>query len=257
MTPRLAGTFACLLAVLVSGAGAEGPGIRRGEAKAFDVLKATKRLPALEQGDTERTLATVAWQPSIDRADDPEYTGRSAKRQLLEASCGADLVVIARVDGSVPFRHPNNRWVLTLHDLVVSRVVRRRTPRIARPERLRYVHPSGELSVAGRIVRTTVDRFPPIVSDEDALFFLVQIDATTYRSSEVVPPMAFRGGMLDALGEAKPGAAREPAAGFGAREAARLAADAICRPAAIDRTWHRRGADDGRGQPSPPGFYPP
>jgi hypothetical protein len=261
MTPRLAGTLGCLLAGLVVGAGAERPQIRRGDAQAYDVLKPTKRLPALERGEADRTLASASWQPSIDRAEDPDYQGRTAKRQLLEATCGADLVVIGRIDASVPFRHPNDRWVLTAHDLVVSRVVRRRTLRVARPERLRYVHPSGELTVAGRTVRTTVDRFPPIVSDEEALFFLVTIGGTTYRSSEVVPPMALRGGTLDALGEARPGAAREPAAGFAAREAARLAADDICRPAPIERDWHHRGTDDGRlpplGQPSSPGFSPP
>jgi hypothetical protein len=246
---------ACLIGALGATARGDARPVDRGDAKAYDLLKATKRLPALEQGSSERTLTTFAWQPSIDRAEDPEYTGRSAKRQLLEASCGADLVVIARVDASVPFRHPNGRWVLTAHDLVVSRVLRRRTLQVARPERLRYVHPSGELSVAGRTVRTIVDRFPPIVSDEDAIFFLIAIDATTYRSSLVVPPMAMRGGVLDGLGEARPDAAREPAAGFAAREAARLAGDAICRPAPIERQWRRRSSDDGRLPPL--GISPP
>ena len=71
--------------------------------------------------------------------------------------------------------------------------------------RVRYVHPSGELTVAGRTVRTTLNRFPTIATDEEALFFLVRIGGGGYRTSLLLPPMALRSGILDPFGTVPPG----------------------------------------------------
>lgn len=222
-----------LLAVQPAAAAAgEGPAIHRGDAKAYRFLRETGRLPKLDAGGVERTLALVGWQPMPRRTDDPALAEAGPRLQILDATCDADLVVIARVESSVPFPHPNGRWVLTEHDLTVSRVVRTRTSRAGPLERLRYVHPSGQLTIAGRTVRTTVDRLPIIASDEEALFFLVRIGRGAYRTSLLLPPMALRGGILDAFGIAPAETGREPAAGLGVREAVRAAADAVCRPPA-------------------------
>ena len=120
-------------------------------------------------------------------------------------------------------------------------------------ERLRYVHPSGELSVRGRTVRTTVDRFPPLASDEEALFFLVRIGggALSHVAAAAADGAARRHPRLrSAPGRRRPHESQPPASA--AREAVRAAADAVCRPAPVDRHWSAlatRGSSDGRLPP--------
>jgi hypothetical protein len=242
------GALACLLALLPAVTGGEGPAVRRGDAKAYRFLDDSRRFLKLAAGGGDRTMAVGPWRALPRQADDPALAEPEPRRQVLDATCDADLVLIGRVESSVPFQHPNGRWVLTAHDLVVSRVLRTLVPKVGRLERVRYVHPSGRMTIAGRVIGTTVDRFPPIASDEDGLFFLVRIGPDTYRTSLLLPPMALRGGVLDAFGIVPPEAAREPAAGFSAREAARAAWDAVCRPAPVERTW-RPGTSDGRLPP--------
>ena len=247
---------ACALGALTATAHGDASAPRRADAKAYRFLGDTKRQPRLDAGDAERTFRLVHWQPLPRPADDPALGEPKPRLQILDATCDADLVVIARIETAVPFQHPNGRWVLTAHDLAVSRVVRAKTPKTPSTERLRYVHPSGELSVGGRTVRTTVDRFPPLASDEEALFFLIPIGGGAYRTSLLLPPMALRGGILDPLGTGPLATAREPAAGLAAREAARAAAGAVCRPAPLDPVsvdpWRPR--DSGR---LPPLSVPP
>jgi len=248
----------CSLAALSAVVLGEGQAVRRGDAKAYRILGDTNHLPKLDRGEADRTLAIVGWQPVPRPADDPAVAEPASRRQILDATCDADLVVIARVESSVPFQHPNGRWVLTTHDLAVGRVVRTHTPEVTRIGRVRYVHPSGELTVAGRIVRTTLSRFPTITTDEEALFFLVRIGGGGFRTSLLLPPMALRSGILDPFGTVPPDSAREPAAGLGARDAVRAAADAVCRPAPVDRSWRPgTGTGDGRlppfSGPAPPG----
>ncbi len=248
----------CSLAALSAVVLGEGQAVRRGDAKAYRILGDTNHLPKLERGEAERTLTIVGWQPVPRPADDPAVAEPASRRQILDATCDADLVVIARIETAVPFQHPNGRWVLTTHDLAVGRVVRTHTPEVTRIGRVRYVHPSGELTVAGRIVRTTLSRFPTITTDEEALFFLVRIGGGGFRTSLLLPPMALRSGILDPFGTVPPDSAREPAAGLGARDAVRAAADAVCRPAPVDRSWRPgTGTGDGRlppfSGPAPPG----
>jgi hypothetical protein len=246
MTVPVGALAGCLLALLPAVAGTEGPAVRRRDAKAYRFLDAAKHAPKLDAGDRDRTMAVGPWQPLPRQADDPALAEPERRRQVLDATCDADLILIGRVESSVPFTHPNDRWVLTAHDLAVSRVVRTRVPKVGRLERVRYVHPSGQMTIAGRLISTTVDRFPPIASDEDGLFFLVRIGRDTYRTSLVLPPMALRSGTLDAFGTVSPPTAREPAVGFSAPAAARAAADAVCRP--VERSW-RPGTSDGRLPP--------
>ena len=249
---------ACLIGALAATVHGDTSAPRRGDAKVYRFLGDTKRLPKLDAGDAERTFRLVHWQPLPRRADDPALGESKPRLQILDATCDADLVVFARIETAVPFQHPNGRWVVTAHDLAVSRVVRAKAPKTPSTERLRYVHPSGELPVGGRTVRTTVDRFPPLASDEEALFFLIRIEGGAYRTSLLLPPMALRGGILDPLGTGPPATAREPAAGLAAREAARAAAGAVCRPAPVDPApvdpWRSR--DSGRlpplSGPAPP-----
>jgi hypothetical protein len=195
MTPPQAG--AALVAILLLAAvRAEEPAIRRGDAKAYRALDAATRLPKLDRGDAERLLASP-WPPPRDRPPDRALAEREARRQVLEATCDADVVVVGRVERSSPFLHPNGRWVLTAHDVAVTRVVRARDVTAPRPTRLRYVHPSGRLAVAGREVTTVLDWFPPLVTDEALLLFLVRIGkGPSYRTSLRVPPLAVRGEAL-------------------------------------------------------------
>lgn len=237
-----------LLAVAPAGVAGEGRPVHRGDAKAYRILGDAKRLPKLDAGDAERTLAIASWRPLPRPADDPALAEPPSRLQILDATCDAELVVIARVESSAPFMHPNGRWVVTAHELAVSRIVRTRTP-MGRPlGRVRYVHPSGALTVSGRTVRTTLQRFPAIGSDEEALFFLVRIGRDAYRTSLLLPPMALRGGILDPFGPVPPGVAREPAAGLGARDAVRAAAGAVCRPPSVERRA-RPASGDGRLPP--------
>jgi hypothetical protein len=222
-----------VLAVPPAAAVGDSPAIRRGEAKVYRILAESKHFPKLETGVAERRLTIVGWQPMPRRPDDPAMGESRPRLQVLDATCDADLVVVARVESSAAFSHPNGRWVLTVHDLAVTRLVRTHTPTARTVERVRYVHPSGELTIAGRTVRTTLDRFPAIASDEEALFFLVKIEGGAYRTSLLLPPMAVRSGILDAFGIVPADVAREPAAGLSVREAVRAAADAVCRPAPV------------------------
>ena len=250
MTIGVVALAGCSLAVWSAVVLGEGQEIRRGDARAYRILGDTNHLPKLDRGEAERTLAIVGWQPLPRPADDPALAEPASRLQILDATCDADLVVIARVESSAPFQHPNGRWVLTTHDLAVSRVVRTHTPTVTRIERVRYVHPSGELTVAGRTVRTTLARFPTIATDEEALFFLVRIGGGGFRTSLLLPPMALRGGILDPFGTVPPHTPREPAAGLGAQDAVRAAADAVCRPASSDRSWRpATGTSDGRLPP--------
>ena len=252
MRSRAHAVAGVLLAVLPAAAFGEGPVIHRGDAKAYRILGDSKRLPRLDAGGVERTLTIVGWQPTPRRADDPALGEPGPRLQILDATCDADLVVIARAESSVPFQHPNGRWVLTAHDLAVSRVVRTKAAKPQAVEAIRYVHPSGQLTIAGRPVRTTVYRFPAIESDEEALFFLVRIGGHTYRTSLVLPPMALRGGTLDAFGVVAADGAREHAQGLSARDAVRLATGAVCRPPEIER--RREGP---WGRPRSPRDLPP
>ena len=250
-----------LLAALPAVVVAEGPSVHRGDAKVYRILGESRHLPKLDAGDAERTLTIVGWQPLPRRADDPAAFEPHPRLQILDATCNADLVVIARVASSVPFQHPNGRWVVTAHDLEVSRVVRAQTTKAPQEiERVRYVHPSGQLTIAGRAVRTTLNRFPAIASDEEALFFLVRIGGGRYRTSLLLPPMALRGGILDPFGSVPADTRKEPAAGLGVRDAIRLASDAVCRPAAVERyrpsPWPTGDGPTGDGR-LPPFSGPP
>jgi hypothetical protein len=200
MTPLVAASLAAA-GLLLAVVRAEEPTHRRGDAKAYRVLDGSKRLPKLDAGDAERLLGSP-WPPPRHRPPDPARADREARRQVLEATCDADLVVVGRVDRASPFPHPNGRWILTAHDVAVTQVVRAKAVTATAPSRLRYVHPSGRLTVAGRVVTTMVDWFPPLVTDEALLFFLVRVGkGPSYRTSMRVPPLAVRG---EALGD--PGA---------------------------------------------------
>lgn len=206
-----------------------GPVPRRADAKAYAWLDATRRFPKIGQGASEQVLA-LDWRPAPHRPDNAGVEG-PGRRRLIAATCDADLVVIARPVAETPFRHPNGRWILTAHDLDVTSVVRSARPDVATAGGVRYVHPSGTLVQAGKAYRTVVDRFPPLVSDEERLFFLVRIgQGNSYRASGHVPVAALRGGLLflevleTAAGE------RQGLDGLSARDALRTINGAVCRP---------------------------
>lgn len=180
---------------------AERPAIRRNDAKAYRVLDGSTRLPKLDAGDAERLLASP-WPPPRHRPPDRARADREARRQALEATCDADLVVVGLIEHAAPFADPNGRWILTAHDVLVTPAVRARDVTAPAPSRLRYVHPSGRLTVAGRVVTTALDWFPPLGTDDALLLFLVRVGkGPSYRTSMRVPPLAVRG---EALGD--PGA---------------------------------------------------
>jgi hypothetical protein len=208
----------------------EGPAPRRADAKAYQtVLEPSKRLPKIGSGELERRLPSF-WRPPARGVDDPVLDERPERRRLIDAACDADLAVIGHVASARPFLHPNGRWILTAHDLVVTTVVRAAWRAAALPSPVRYVHPSGSLAIGERVYTTSLDRFPPLTSDEEHLFFLVRIGRSrSYRASLAVPLLVVRGGVLQA--HVLPEAAQETRAmnGLSAREAGRIVNDAVCR----------------------------
>jgi hypothetical protein len=203
--------------------------VRRADAKAYAWLDATRRFPKIGQGATERVMS-LNWEPAPDRPENAGVEG-PGRRRLIAATCEADLVVVGRPVAQTPFIHPNGRWILTAHELEVTTVVRRARPDAATPGAVRYVHPSGSLVRAGTAYRTIVDRFPPIVSDEERLFFLVRIGrGTGYRAAGHVPVATLRGGalFLEVLDTAA--SDRQGLDGLSARDALRTINGAVCRP---------------------------
>jgi hypothetical protein len=238
----------CVVALLSSGsAGAPVPS--RAEGKAYKMLDETRRLPTLDRGAAERVLASP-WPAPRRRPPDRALADREARRQVAEASCDADVVVIGRVDGASAFPHPNGRWILTAHDVVVTRTVRAKHVQPLAASKLRYIHPSGELTVGGRRVRTAVDWFPPLVTDEELLFFLVRVGKSgSYRTSLRVPPLVLRGGALRDPGATADGriAALD---GTSAVAALRAVGATVCRPP--PRRPERRPSDEDWPWPEPP-----
>jgi hypothetical protein len=182
------------MAITLSAVSAQTPAFSRAERNAYK-LEATRGLPTLDRGDALRILASP-WPPPRRRPQDARSAEREADRQLVEATCAAQLVIIGRVESAASFEHANRRWILTAHDVAVTRVVRARDAKAASPARLRYIHPGGQLTIAGRLVTATVDRFPALVRDEDLLFFLVRIANGVYGTTLRLPPLALRAGVL-------------------------------------------------------------
>jgi hypothetical protein len=219
-----------LLGVLPAAAIGEDRAIRPGDAKAYRILRDSRRLPKLDRGDAERLLA-APWPPPRHQPSERALAAREARRQLAEATCDADLVVVGRAEQASPFAHPNGRWVLTAHDVAVGQALRSKDAAMP-PPRLRYLHPSGRMAVAGRVVTTTLDWFPPLATDEDLLLFLVRAGkgtAAPYRTSMRVPPLVLRGGFLRDPGASADGR-RAALDGTGALTAIRAIGATVCRP---------------------------
>jgi hypothetical protein len=222
--------IAGLTAALPIAARGEAPAIRRSDAKAYKLLGETRHLPRLDTGEADRLLGNPrplhARQP-----DDPALAEPEVRRPIADATCDADVVVIARVESATAFQHPNGRWILTEHDLGVTHVARARDRRLRDLTRVRYVHPSGRDKIAGRLVTTTVERYPALVAGDELLFFLVRIGKSpTYRASLESPPLVMRGGLLYELAPRAPG--EGPSLdGTTARETLRIVGGAVCRPA--------------------------
>jgi len=221
------------------------------EAKAYRILEVTRHLPPLDRGDAERAIAGP-WPPPRRRPTDPLIVDREARRQLHEAVCDADLVVLGRVESGAPVQHPNGRWILTVHDVAVAQVVRARKAEAPAPSRLRYVHPGGQLAIAGRVVTTTVDGFPPLATDEDLLFFLVRVGrGPLYRTSMRVPPLAIGAGALRDPAPSSPDRRRLALDGTNASAALRAIGATDCRPPKPPAN-ERRPSDEDWPWPEPP-----
>ena len=243
------GVITAGLVVLLSSAPTSSPPPSRAEGRAYKILDTTRRLPTLDRGDADRVIESP-WPPPRRRPPDPALAAREARRQLAEATCEADLVVVGRFEATSPFPHPNGRWILTAHDVAVTRTVRARDVGAPAAARLRYIHPSGQLTVGGRAVRTAVDWFPPLDTDEELLIFLVRIGkGASYRTSLRVPPLALRGGALRDPGASADGRAAA-LDGTSALAALRAVGATVCRPA--PRRPERRPSDEDWPWPEPP-----
>lgn len=221
------------MVVLPLPAHGEDAAVRPKDAKAYKLLDATKRLPRLDRGDADRVLGFPR-PVHARRLDDPVLEEPEVRRPIVDATCDADLVLVARVASATAFQHPNGRWILTSHDLDVTHVARAKDRRLRDVSRVHYVHPSGRDTIAGRTVTATVERYPALVEGDDLLFFLVRIDkGPTYRASLESPPLAVRGGLLYELAPRPPGGPSID--GTSAREALRIVNNAVCRPAPDQR----------------------
>jgi hypothetical protein len=175
------------------------------------------------------------------------------RRPIVDATCDADLVVVAQVATATAFPHPNGRWILTSHDLDVSLVARAKDPTRRDVAHVRYVHPSGQDTIAGRQVTTTLERYPALAVGDELLFFLVRTGKKdpAYRASLEAPPLIVRGGLLyePTTRSASEGPSLD---GTSAREALRIVRRAICRPAPTRHETSRPILSD----PAPPGGPP-
>jgi hypothetical protein len=72
--------------------------------------------------------------------DEPVGRCGANGRQVFEATCDADLVIVGRVDSTSPFQHPNGRRILTAHEVVVTETVRSKDPKL--PAGARALRPS-------------------------------------------------------------------------------------------------------------------
>jgi hypothetical protein len=234
MTRRTLGVVAGLVLALPLLARGENAAVRRGDAKAYGPLGETKRLPRLDRGPADRLLGFP--RPVHDRRpDDPVPAEPAVRRPIADATCDADLVLIGLVESAATFMHPNGRWLLTAHDLTVTHLARAKDRRLRDLARVRYVHPSGQDTIAGRPVTTTLERYPALTVGDELLFFLVAIDKSpAYRASLEWPPLAVRGGLLYELAP-RPAAEGPSIDGTSAREALRIVRDVVCRPAAPRR----------------------
>jgi hypothetical protein len=238
-----------LLGVLPTVASGESPAIHRDDAKAYRALRETGRLPTLDRGDADRRLA-APWPPPRRQPADAALGPREARRQLLEATCDADLVVVGRVADASPLAHPNGRWVFTAYDVVVVQAVRSKDAAPPVGARLRYLHPSGSLTVAGRLVTAVLDGFAPLAGDPELLLFLVRVGkGPTYRTSMRVPPLALRDGRLHDPGAAADGR-RAAMDGTSALAAIKAVSTTVCRPPTAKH--ERRPSDEDWPWPEPP-----
>ena len=247
-----AAIVAAMVVVDAAGVPPETPAPRRADARAYDRLLApTRNLPRVGKGAAYRTL-DVTWQPRPRAWTTLVLVGEPRRdRQVLDATCDADLVAIGRLESATPFLHPNERWILTVHDVIVSQVVRARDPALRAIARLRDVHPSGTIVAAARTDSAVVDRYSLLATDEDYLFFLVRIPKSpSWRASLDVPVLALRGGSLYAQVAERAAEERRALDGVGARDMLRAINAAVCRPARVDRSWRPgTGTSDGRLPP--------
>jgi len=242
-----------VIVALPTAARGEVAAIRVKDAKTYKILDETKHLPRLDAGEATRLLGyprpVHTRQPHDSAMDEPE-----ARRPIVDATCDADLVVIAQVASATAFPHPNGRWFLTALDLDVSHVARTKDKALREVTRVRYVYPSGQDTIAGRQVTTTLERYPGLVVGDELLFFLVRIGTKdpAYRASLESPPLIVRGGLLYEPAT-RPASEGPSIDGTSAREALRIVRNAVCRPAPIR---HDVSPLPGRESIGPPGGPP-
>ena len=231
---------------VVDGAGAPTatPAPRRADARAYDgLLAATTRSAARRHGELPtRTLGVdvAAASPAPGRSGARRAAGR---RQVIDATCDADLVAIGRLGSATPFLHPNGRWILTAHDArSCSQVVRRarsRAPRLATAS-LRRTR-AAEQSPRPRTDSAVVDRYLAAGDRRGrrcSSWCDIARRARAVARRSHVPVLAPSRRLALRAGR---GRARRRSAGPGRRRRARhccgRSTRAVWRPARVDRSW--------------------
>jgi hypothetical protein len=165
-------------------------------------VSATRATPAdvgvyknLVQGvvDTSGELrdATVAteFEPRPRMMGDPILTHPSEYRTLTDATCGADVALIATPLASSPTLSPAGSWILTYYTLRIDEVIWTKEDAES-PVAIRYVHPSGSATVNGRPVSTIVTNFPPLQLNQRYLFFLARVpESKSFRAAFELSPL--------------------------------------------------------------------
>jgi hypothetical protein len=175
----------------------------KAEAAAYPQLQ---RLPpaydVISKTSSDRFISS-SWHPRALQAGDPAAGEPQWRRQLSDAACAADQTVVARVLRAAPFLHPHGRWILTRYELETNVVYRGRQS----TSQMALIHPSGALSIEGKLISTVIDRYPLLQIGQTYLFFLSPIEGSDALAIAAnTPIVGARGGQLAPdEGRASPG----------------------------------------------------
>jgi hypothetical protein len=107
---------------------------------------------------------------------------------IARMACQSEMVVVARPLTDEPFFNQAETWILTRHRLEILETLKPagQSPQTAETV---YVHPSGAMSIGGRIVSTVVTAYPLLNRGETYLFFLKRIPESGHYRTVIGAPI--------------------------------------------------------------------